>query len=134
MQASTAESLHRHSQIAWSALTLLYGGLWLVTVGWIGPVLAFFAWTPLALPVAALTRLRLAKLQAAPSRAWTVAVAAIWAVLVVAAWDGGERYLPESLFWVTTGCITLFPPILALAAVRATARAAGSAPALEDKA
>jgi hypothetical protein len=128
MGAYAAGSLHRQSQIAWSVLTVLFGGLWLVTVGWIGPGFAFIAWTPFALPVAALTVYHLGKFRAAPLPAQIAGVLIIWTLLGAAALDGGERYVPESLFWVT-----FFPPLLALAAVRATSRAAGSAPALEGK-
>jgi hypothetical protein len=92
--------------LVWFAVALI------LSVGWVGPASAFLAWSAPALVIFLLTWWWLALADARPRSAWMVSGLATWIVLVVAAWDGGDHWLPEWSFPVFVPLLLGFPPVV----------------------
>ena len=92
------------ASVAWGGVLVWF----LIALGaglfWVGPGPAFLAWSAPAFLLAVLTWWWLAAVAAEPGRVTVLLVVAVWAALVVAAWDGGDRLVPSwsfPAFWVT---------------------------------
>jgi hypothetical protein len=92
--------------LVWFALALI------PSFGWVGPGSAFLVWSAPALVIFVLTWWWLASAGARPRGAWMVSGLGAWIVLVAAAWDGGDRWLPWWCIPAVPLLLLGFPPAL----------------------
>ena len=96
----------------WVTLFVWFLLAFLISFGWVGPGPAFLIWSAPAVVVFFLAwRLLMRGLR--PVHQWALfGVTFLWLVLVIAAWDGGDRFVPQSLFAPVLVVLVLFPPLL----------------------
>ena len=122
LQVARSERCVRLSRGAWVAALVWFALCLFGSVGWLGPGPAFLAWSAPALVIFALTIRWLSSAGVRPSVARIGVGLVIWGVLVAAAWDGGNRWVPEWSF-PTFGLLFLgFPIALSWLMLRLTRR------------
>jgi hypothetical protein len=97
------------ARTAWLIAALWFAFVLVFSFGWVGSGLAFLYWSVPAALLSLLTLRWWTKVRLLPNLFGLVILGILWLALAFAAWDGGNHFLPASLFNVMTISTVAFP-------------------------